>query len=119
MKRTSIVIWTILLFSSTIWAQQVPVQEYVLSERPQASDGSEERAIPTWPPAGLRKVGSVNERPGITGLFASLRAHDVQGDARDRHQDIKKDLELMAQMDSVKAEIRKEEQAQIQPAEAG
>ncbi len=113
MNRVSlIVIWIILIFSSFLWAQQVPVQEYVLPNGlkllmvPKKGD-------PNVAAGWIAKVGSVNERPGITGLSHLFEHMMFKGTHAIGTKDVDKDLKLMAQMDAVKAEIRKEEQAQI------
>jgi predicted Zn-dependent peptidase len=113
MKRAaSFVVWIILFSSSSIWAQQVPVQEYVLPNGlkllmvPKKGD-------PNVAAGWIAKVGSVNERPGITGLSHLFEHMMFKGTHAIGTKDIDKDLKLMARMDAVKAEIRKEEQAQI------
>ena len=111
MKRI-IVFWAFLL-SPMLWAQQVLVQEYVLPNGlrllmiPKKGD-------PNIAAGWLAKVGSVNERPGITGLSHLFEHMMFKGTHVIGTRDIRKDLAFQAQMDSVKAEIRKEEQAQIQ-----
>jgi predicted Zn-dependent peptidase len=110
MKRLFL-LWAVLL-SPALWAQQVPVQEYILPNGlkllmiPKKGD-------PNIAAGWLAKVGSVNERPGITGLSHLFEHMMFKGTHAIGTSDIKKDLALMAQMDAVKAEIRNEEQAQI------
>jgi predicted Zn-dependent peptidase len=113
MKRSAFaVVWTILLSSFVLWAQQVPVQEYVLPNGlkllmvPKKGD-------PNVAAGWIAKVGSVNERPGITGLSHLFEHMMFKGTHAIGTKDIDKDLKLIARMDAVKAEIRKEEQAQI------
>ncbi|MBN1569714.1 MAG: insulinase family protein [Acidobacteria bacterium] len=112
MKRTLVWIWTVLLFAPAAWAQQVAVQEYVLENGlrllmiPKKGD-------PNIAAGWLARVGSVNERPGITGLSHLFEHMMFKGTHVIGTTDIKKDLELMGRLDAVKAEIRKEEQAQI------
>jgi predicted Zn-dependent peptidase len=113
MKRTSmIVIWTVLLLAPALWAQQVAVQEYVLENGlrllmiPKKGD-------PNVAAGWVARVGSVNERPGITGLSHLFEHMMFKGTHVIGTTDIKKDLDLMARMDAIKAEIRKEEQVQI------
>lgn len=113
MKRT--VATTILLFLSCLplAAQQVQVQEHVLSNGlkllmvPRKGD-------PNVAAGWIAKVGSVNERPGITGVCHLFEHMMFKGTHEIGTTDIKKDLELLAQIDAVKGEIRKEEQAQVQ-----
>jgi len=110
MKRF-VVLWAFLM-SPVLWAQQVPVQEYVLPNGlkllmvPKKGD-------PNIAAGWLAKVGSVNERPGITGLSHLFEHMMFKGTHAIGTTDIKKDLALMSQMDAVKSEIRKEEQAQL------
>lgn len=110
MKRI-VVLWALFL-CPVVWAQQVAVQEYVLPNGfrllmiPKKGD-------PNISAGWLAKVGSVNERPGITGLSHLFEHMMFKGTHVIGTTDIKKDLALMAEMDAVKGAIRKEEQAQI------
>jgi predicted Zn-dependent peptidase len=113
MKRASVVfVWAILFSSPFLWAQQVPVQGYVLPNGlkllmvPKKGD-------PNIAAGWIAKVGSVNERPGITGLSHLFEHMMFKGTHAIGTKDIAKDLKLMAQMDAVKAEIRKEELVQV------
>jgi predicted Zn-dependent peptidase len=113
MKRKLLVlIWAILLGAPVLWAQQVPVQEYVLPNGfkllmiPKKGD-------PNIAAGWIAKAGSVNERPGITGLSHLFEHMMFKGTHVVGTKDIAKDLALMARMDAIKAETRKEEQAQI------
>ena len=111
MKRF-ILLWAVLL-APVLQAQQVQVQEYVLPNGlrllmvPKKGD-------PNVAAGWLARVGSVNERPGITGLSHLFEHMMFKGTHAIGTKDIKKDLELMARMDAIKEDIRKEEQAQIQ-----
>jgi predicted Zn-dependent peptidase len=114
MKRIPIyALWVILLSGPTLWSQQVEVQEYVLQNGlrflmiPKKGD-------PNVAAGWVARVGSVNERPGITGLSHLFEHMMFKGTHVIGTTDINKDLELMARMDEIKAEIRNEEQAQIQ-----
>jgi predicted Zn-dependent peptidase len=106
-----IVLW-VLFLSPVVWAQQVPVQEYVLPNGfrllmiPKKGD-------PNIAAGWLARVGSVNERPGITGLSHLFEHMMFKGTKVIGTKDIKRDLALMAELDAVKSEIRKEEQAQV------
>jgi predicted Zn-dependent peptidase len=107
MKRTFTA--TIFLFLSCLpsVAQQVQVQEHVLKNGlrvlmvPRKGD-------PNVAAGWIAKVGSVNERPGITGVCHLFEHMMFKGTHVIGTKDIKKDLELL------KGEVRKEEQAQIQ-----
>ncbi len=119
MKRASIVIvWAVLLCASALWAQQVPVQEYVLKNGlrllmiPKKGD-------PNIAAGWVARAGSVNERPGITGLSHLFEHMMFKGTHIIGTTDIEKDLKLMAQLDAVKAEIREEEQAQMRQLRLG
>src|SRR5690349_12216662 len=58
----------------------------------------------------VAKVGSVNERPGITGI-SHLFVHMVfKGTHTIGVRDIEEDLKLNVELDRVKADMRKEEQ---------
>ena len=113
MKRMPAATILLLLFCLPLAAQQVRVQEHVLGNGlkvlmvPRKGD-------PNVAAGWIAKVGSVNERPGITGVCHLFEHMMFKGTHVIGTKDIKKDLELLAQIDSVKSEIHKEEQAQIQ-----
>lgn len=92
--------------------QQVPVQEVVLDNGmtflfvPRKGD-------PNVAAGWVAKVGSVNERPGITGISHLFEHMMFKGTRTIGTSDIDKDLELQAKMDAVKAKIRAEEQDQL------
>jgi predicted Zn-dependent peptidase len=106
------VIGALLLWMPALWAQQVSVQEYVLPNGfrllmvPKKGD-------PNIAAGWIARVGSVNERPGITGLSHLFEHMMFKGTRVVGTRDIAKDLALMAKMDAIKAQIRKEEQDQI------
>jgi len=112
MKRISIAVWAFFLLALPLRAQQVGVQEYVLGNGlrflmiPKKGD-------PNVAAGWIARVGSVNERPGITGLSHLFEHMMFKGTHAVGTTDITKDLALMARMDDVKAEIRKEEREQI------
>lgn len=119
MKRISIAIFcAILLFTSVLWAQQVPVQEYVLTNGlrllmiPKKGD-------PNIAAGWLARVGSVNERPGITGVTHLFEHMMFKGTRVIGTTDIEKELKLMAQLDTIQAGIREEEQAEIRELRLG
>jgi predicted Zn-dependent peptidase len=114
MKRPPLIGFLLCLFFATgIRAQQVSVQEYVLPNGlkllmvPKKGD-------PNVAAGWIAHVGSVNERPGITGISHLFEHMMFKGTRTVGTSDIQKNLDLIDQMDAVKAEIRKEEQAQIQ-----
>ena len=89
-------------------AQQLAVQELVLDNGmkvlmvPRKGD-------PNVAAGWVAKVGSVNERPGITGISHLFEHMMFKGTRTIGTTDIEKDLQLQAQMDAVKAKIRVEE----------
>lgn len=113
MKRFPVIaMWAMLVLVPGLRAQQVAVQEYILQNGlrflmiPKKGD-------PNVAAGWVARVGSVNERPGITGLSHLFEHMMFKGTQAIGTTDIKRDLELMARMDSVKAKIRTEEQEQI------
>jgi predicted Zn-dependent peptidase len=115
MKRTSLVALLLslaLLPPVSLLAQQVPVQEYVLENGlrllmvPRKGD-------PNIAAGWVARVGSVNERPGITGLSHLFEHMMFKGTRAIGTSNIQEDLKLMERMDAVKAELRREEQDQI------
>ena len=93
-------------------AQNVPVQEFVLENGmkllmvPRKGD-------PNIAAGWIAKVGSVNERPGITGLSHLFEHMMFKGTHTIGTNNIKEDLKLIEEMDALKAEIRKEERRLI------
>jgi predicted Zn-dependent peptidase len=59
----------------------------------------------------VAKVGSVNERPGITGISHLFEHMMFKGTRTIGTKDIEADLALMKEMDATRAEIRKEQEA--------
>jgi predicted Zn-dependent peptidase len=93
-------------------AQQVPVQEYVLKNGlrllmvPRKGD-------PNVAAGWIARVGSVNERPGITGLSHLFEHMMFKGTNTIGTTDGAKNLEVIRRLDAVKAEIRKEEEVLV------
>ena len=115
MKRTSLLALLLSLALSppvSLLAQQVQVQEYVLENGlrllmvPRKGD-------PNIAAGWVARVGSVNERPGITGLSHLFEHMMFKGTRAIGTSNIQEDLKVMERMDAVKAELRKEEQDQI------
>ncbi len=96
-----------------LFAQNVPVQEFVLDNGmkllmvPRKGD-------PNISAGWVAKVGSVNERPGITGLSHLFEHMMFKGTHIIGTNNIKDDLKLIDDMDALRAEIRREEQGLIQ-----
>jgi len=103
----------LLTLVQSLWAQNVPVQEITLDNGlkllmvPRKGD-------PNVAAGWIAKVGSVNERPGITGLSHLFEHMMFKGTHTIGTSNIKKDLRLIEEMDALKAEIRKEELVLIQ-----
>lgn len=95
-----------------LFAQQVDVQEVVLDNGmrvllvPRKGD-------PNVAAGWLARVGSVNERPGITGLSHLFEHMMFKGTKTIGVKDRDADERVRAQMDAVKAQLREEEEAQI------
>ena len=97
---------------SLLPAQQVPVQEYLLSNGmkllmvPRKGD-------PNIAAGWIARVGSVNERPGITGVSHVFEHMMFKGTKVIGTSNIEEDLKLMDQIDAAMAEIETERQDQL------
>ena len=92
-------------------AQNVPVQEVLLD------NGMKvlllpRKGAPNIAAGWVAKVGSVNERPGVTGISHLFEHMMFKGTQTIGTRNIEEDLKLNVELDRVKAELRKEEQAQ-------
>ena len=109
-KRVAIVTacLTLLLARSTS-AQQVDAQEYTLENGmtllmvPRSGD-------PNVAAGWVAKVGSVYERPGITGVAHLFEHMMFKGTHVIGTTDIEADLRIIEQLDDIKAELREEQQ---------
>ena len=92
----------------TVAAQEVPVEKVVLDNGmtilllPRPGD-------PNVAAGWVAKVGSVYERPGITGVAHLFEHMMFKGTATIGTRNIEQDLQLIAELDRVKADIRVEE----------
>ncbi|MCA1607811.1 MAG: insulinase family protein, partial [Acidobacteria bacterium] len=99
-------------------AQKVPVQEIVLDNGmrlllvPRKGD-------PNVAAGWLARVGSVNERPGITGLSHLFEHMMFKGTHALGTKNIDENLKLIKEMDAVRAELRQQEQDLIRKARLG
>ena len=105
MKRIILVF----MLACAVRAQQVPVQEFVLD------NGMKlllvpRKGAPVIAAGWVAKVGSANERPGITGISHLFEHMMFKGTHVIGVRDIEEDLKLNTELDRVKAEMRKEEQ---------
>ncbi len=102
----------------TAAAQQVPVEEVVLDNGmtllllPRPGD-------PNVAAGWVAKVGSVYERPGITGVAHLFEHMMFKGTAAIGTRNIEQDLQIIAELDQVKAAIRVEEAALLEAERLG
>src|SRR5579884_4233618 len=103
----SFFVW--LVSAGALFAQKVDVQELHLDNgmtflmAPRKGD-------PNVAAGWVAKVGSVNERPGITGISHLFEHMMFKGTQTIGTRNIEEDLKVMVELDRVKAEMRKEEQ---------
>lgn len=118
MKRISLGLLALLLCAQLAAAQKVPVQEVVLDNGmrlllvPRKGD-------PNVAAGWVARVGSVNERPGITGISHLFEHMMFKGTHAVGTKNIEENLKVMKEMDAVRAELRQEEQALIRKARLG
>ena len=102
----------------TAGAQQVPVEEVVLDNGmtllllPRPGD-------PNVAAGWVAKVGSVHERPGITGVAHLFEHMMFKGTAAIGTRNIEQDLQIIAELDEVKAALRVEETALLEAERLG
>lgn len=112
MKRCLTSICALFFCAHVAFAQQVPVQETVLDNGlrllmvPRKGD-------PNVAAGWIARVGSVNERPGITGLSHLFEHMMFKGTRAIGTKDIDANIALIKEMDQVRAELRAEELALI------
>ena len=94
-------------------AQKVEVQVHVLDNGmkflllPREGD-------PNVSAGWVAKVGSVNERPGLTGVAHLFEHMMFKGTHTIGTKDIDRDLEIISQLDALRAQIRDEEETLIE-----
>ncbi len=102
----------LLLAGTAAFAQQVEVQEFRLDNGmtfllvPRPGD-------PNVAAGWVAKVGSADEKPGITGVSHLFEHMMFKGTHTVGTKDIEKDLEIIARLDEVRGELRREEEEQI------
>ena len=107
-KRIGALMLAVALGGTSAVAQEVPVEEVVLDNGmtilllPRPGD-------PNVQAGWVAKVGSVYERPGITGVAHLFEHMMFKGTATIGTVNIEQDLQLIAQLDQVKGEIGVEE----------
>jgi predicted Zn-dependent peptidase len=118
MKKISLSLLALILCAFVAAAQKVPVQQIVLDNGmrvllvPRKGD-------PNVAAGWIARVGSVNERPGITGLSHLFEHMMFKGTKTIGTNNIDENLKLMKEMDDVRAELRKEQEALILKARLG
>ncbi len=118
MKRISFCVLTVLLCAHIVAAQKVPVQEVMLDNGMRLLL-VQRRGDPNVAVGWVARVGSVNERPGITGLSHLFEHMMFKGTHVIGTKDYAAHTKVLAEMDQVRADIRREEVALIQKARLG
>jgi len=118
MKRLTCALLALFLCAAAAAAQNVPVQEVVLENGlrvlmvPRKGD-------PNIAAGWIARVGSVNERPGITGLSHLFEHMMFKGTHAVGTKNIDENLKVLKEMDDVRAQIRAEEKELIRRARLG
>ncbi len=118
MKRIIFVLLWVFLCPPIGLAQKVPVQEVVLENGlrlllvPRQGD-------PNIAAGWIARVGSVNERPGITGLSHLFEHMMFKGTHTIGTRNIAENLKVIAEMDQLRAEIQREQQLLLQKERLG
>ncbi len=108
MKTRLLALLLLLGSAGLLPAQEVQVQEYVLENGmrlllvPREGD-------PNIACGWVARVGSVNERPGITGVAHLFEHMMFKGTHTIGTTDINRDLEIIGKLDALKAQMREEE----------
>lgn len=118
MKKFSFSLLALLLCALTASAQKVPVQE-VLLDNGMRLLLVQRKGDPNIAAGWVARVGSVNERPGITGLSHLFEHMMFKGTHAIGTKNIDENLKLIKEMDAVRAELRQQEQALILKARLG
>src|SRR2546427_3642203 len=103
---------------STAWAQRVPVQEIRLDNGMKVLL-VQRKGSPNISAGWIAKVGSVNEHSGVTGISHLFEHMMFKGTQTLGTKNIEEDLKLNLELDRVKGELRKEEQALAQRLRVG
>src|ERR687889_1438854 len=118
MRRFTYALFALLLCAAAARAQNVPVQEGVLENGlrvlmvPRKGD-------PNIAAGWITRTGSVNERPGITGLSHLFEHMMFKGTRTVGTKNIEENLKVLKEMDDVRAQIRAEEKELIRRARLG
>jgi len=98
----------LLLFPLLLGAQQVPVKEHHLSNGMKVLL-LERHDAPSISGGWVARVGSVNERPGITGIAHLFEHMMFKGTPKIGTKDYQKDLKIIAEQERVRDAMRLEE----------
>ena len=98
----------LLLFPALLQAQKVPVKEHFLSNGMKVLL-VERHDAPSVSGGWVARVGSANERPGITGMAHLFEHMMFKGTPTIGTKDYKKDLEIINEQERVRDLMRKEE----------
>jgi len=98
----------LLLFPLLLGAQQVPVKEHYLSNGMKVLL-LERHDAPSISGGWVARVGSVNERPGITGIAHLFEHMMFKGTPKIGTKDYQKDLKIIAEQERVRDAMRWEE----------
>src|SRR3954463_7067337 len=101
-------ILTGLFLFSSLWAQHVPVQEFRLDNGMKLLM-VQRKGAPNIAAGWAARVGSVNERPGITGISHLFEHMMFKGTSTIGTRNAEEDAKLNAELDRIKGEMRKEE----------
>ena len=119
MNRRAILLCAILLASPlTTSAQNVDAKVHTLKNGLKVLMVPR-RGDPNISAGWIAKVGSVNERPGITGIAHLFEHMMFKGTRTIGTSDIEKDLQTLAKLDSIKGEMQKEEEELVRRLRAG
>ena len=119
MNRRAILLCAILLASPlTTSAQNVDAKVHTLENGLKVLMVPR-RGDPNISAGWIAKVGSVNERPGITGIAHLFEHMMFKGTRTIGTSDIEKDLRTLAKLDSIKGEMQKEEEELVRRLRAG
>src|SRR6185295_3336673 len=118
MKKISLSLLVLFLCAFVVAAQKVPVQEVVLDNGmrlllvPRKGD-------PNIAAGWIARVGSVNERPGITGISHLFEHMMFKGTHNIGTKNDAEDSRIMAEMDRVRGEIEGEREVLIRKQRLG
>jgi predicted Zn-dependent peptidase len=118
MKKLSFCLLALVLCAHIAAAQKVPVQE-VLLDNGMRLLLVQRKGDPNIAAGWVARVGSVNERPGITGLSHLFEHMMFKGTHAIGTKNIEENLKLIKEMDAVRAELRAEELSLIRRARLG